>query len=130
MAGLLLSLVIGPITGGSLLAVAYCRRSKNGHKTDSPKPETSRLGFARLALGLLIAGTIGTLLLITGFYRHGLAVIFSALTLILALVFGVLAWRQRMGRIIAITVLLILVAVGITVGIIVAVFTIGEAMQS
>jgi len=63
MIGALLSLIIGLMASGIVLVAVYSGRWKNGRKTDPPKPTTSRLGLARLALGLFIAGTLGTLLL-------------------------------------------------------------------
>lgn len=50
-------------------------------------------------------------------YRHDMALISGALALILALVFGGMAWRQRMGRIIAMAVLFVFSAFGIAVAI-------------
>jgi hypothetical protein len=64
-------------------------------------PKTESL--ARLSLGLFLAGTLGTLLLMTVSCRHDMALIFGGVALVLAFVFGCLGWRQRMGKFVVIT---------------------------
>lgn len=73
--------------------------------------KTQRHG--RLAFGLFLAGTLGTLASMTISPRHELALIFGGVSLTLALIFGVMSWRARMGKFVVITlVTLVLLSVG------------------
>jgi hypothetical protein len=69
--------------------------------------------FARLALGLFLAGMPGTLLLLTLSHRHDMALIFGGVTLLIALVFGCLSWRERLGKGVAIATITVLALFGI-----------------
>jgi len=108
-----LNLALG-VAGGGLLAVLTSgmtamilwRRDRikverGGKQSPAPTPSDGRYG--QLALGMLLAGTLGTLGLMTVSYRHELALIFGGLALTLALVFGVMGWRQRFGKFVVLT---------------------------
>ncbi len=79
--------------------------------TDSPKTGKAESLFA---LGLFLAGTLGTLLLMTLSPRHELALIFGGAAWLLALVFGFMSWRERLSKVIAIATILLLAGFGIT----------------
>src|SRR5439155_645229 len=66
------------------------------------------------ALGLFGAGTLGTLLLMTLSRHHELALVFGGVALLLALVFGFMSWRERLGKVIAIATIVLLAGFGIT----------------
>jgi tRNA A-37 threonylcarbamoyl transferase component Bud32 len=71
--------------------------------------------YAYLALGLFLVGVLGTVLLMTISYRHELALIFGGAALVLALVFGAISWRERLGKGIVISTLVLFAAIGIAV---------------
>jgi predicted Ser/Thr protein kinase len=74
--------------------------------------------FAYLALGLGLAGVLVTLLLLSITpVRDEMALIFGGVTEALALLFGVLSWRERMGRAVAITIAAILALAGLILAI-------------
>lgn len=62
-----------------------------------PTPATRPL-YANLALTLFLAGTLGTLGLMAVSHRHELALIFGVTALVLAVVFGCISWKRRLGR--------------------------------
>jgi predicted Ser/Thr protein kinase len=72
---------------------------------DQPKLRRNRRNFARLALSMLLAGTLGTLIVMSFSHRHDLALVFGGLALALAIVFGAVAWSERMGRTVVYTTL-------------------------
>jgi len=108
-----LNLIIGGLGGGllatlagSLTALALARKNRRmpgtaRPETPAPLPANGRDG--QLALGLFLAGTLGTLVLMTISYRHELALIFGGLALALAFGFGVMGWRQRFGKFVVLT---------------------------
>jgi len=61
-------------------------------------PRYGRVGFA-----LFLTGTLGTLFLMTLSHRHELALLFGGLALVLAFIFGVMGWRERLGKFVVIT---------------------------
>jgi serine/threonine protein kinase len=61
-----------------------------------PTPRDTLLG--RLALGLFIGGLLGTIAIMATSPRHEMALVFGAVALVLALVFGAMGWRERLGR--------------------------------
>jgi hypothetical protein len=61
-----------------------------------PTPHDTLLG--RLALGLFIGGLLGTILIMAVSPWQAMALIFGGLALVLALVFGVMGRRERLGR--------------------------------
>jgi hypothetical protein len=67
---------------------------------NAPAADSAR-GFARLALALFLAATLGSLLLFTLTARHNYVLIFGVTALVCAAVFGFLSWRNRLGRTIA-----------------------------
>jgi serine/threonine protein kinase len=84
-------------------------------KAPSPGSTSKSESQARLSLALFLAGTLGTLLLMTLSYRHDMALLFGSVALMLALVFGCLSWRQRMGKSVAIATMILAAGLGITV---------------
>jgi predicted Ser/Thr protein kinase len=75
-------------------------------RTPSPAAPTAKPGvFAWLALGFFIAALLGWPLLMAIDPTHGAALTFTALCLLLALVFGIISWQERIGRTIAIVTL-------------------------
>ena len=64
--------------------------------TDAPVAPSSR--YAQLALGLFLAGTLGTLVLMSISRRDEPALVFGGLALLLALVFAVLSSRGPLGK--------------------------------
>src|SRR5206468_297709 len=69
--------------------------------------------YGRLAFGLFLAGTLGTLLLMTISPRHELALIFGGVALVLAFVFGLMSWRERLGKFVVIALASVLVVVAL-----------------
>jgi serine/threonine protein kinase len=72
------------------------------HQGQATSPTTNGL-HGQLALGLFLAGTLGTLLLMTLSPRHDLALLFGVVALALAFLFGVMGWRQRFGKFVVLT---------------------------
>jgi predicted Ser/Thr protein kinase len=68
--------------------------------TGSPHPHGQV--FAWLALGFFIAALLGWPLLMAIDPSHGAALVSTALCLLLALVFGLISWHERIGRVVAI----------------------------
>jgi capsular polysaccharide biosynthesis protein len=71
------------------------------------RPRVGPSGKARLALGLLLAGTLGTLMLMALSPRHELALAFGALALVLALGFGIASRHERLGKGVALAVIVL-----------------------
>jgi len=71
--------------------------------------------YGRWAFGLFLAGTLGTLLLMTLSPRHELALIFGGLALFLALIFGLMSWRQRLGKFVVLALASMLLAAVVAV---------------
>jgi MFS family permease len=114
----LLNLFIGAVLGVALGLVAFvatllwlflrsaARESGPTTHEQSPPPTKSALPTYRnglLAFGLVLAGTLGTLGLMTISSRHDLALIFGGLALMLAFIFGLMGWRERFGKFVVIT---------------------------
>jgi predicted Ser/Thr protein kinase len=71
--------------------------------TGSPHPHGQV--FAWLALGFFIAALLGWPLLMAIDPTHGAALVSTALCLLLALVFGLISWHERIGRVVAIVIM-------------------------
>jgi predicted Ser/Thr protein kinase len=70
--------------------------------TSQADPDSHARVFAWLALGFFIAALLGWPLLMAIDPTHGAALVSSALCLLLALVFGLISWHERIGRVVAI----------------------------
>jgi hypothetical protein len=68
-------------------------------------------------LGSLIAGTLGTLVLMTLSHRHELALVFGGLALVLALITGFKSWNDRLGKTVTLSTLCILLIAGLTLAV-------------
>ncbi|HWN95302.1 MAG TPA: hypothetical protein VNT99_09740, partial [Methylomirabilota bacterium] len=121
-----LILVVGALISGTLGIVAAtlsvfvsARRLRKAAETFSPRKTEPRRPSrpAFLALGLFLAGTLGTLLLMIISHRDELALIFGATALVLALIFGVMSWRERLGKGVVIATLVLVAGLGITVAV-------------
>ena len=85
-------LALALFVGGLVVAVVLIVRP--GGCASKGRPKT----FAFLALGLFLVGVLGTILLM-GFIRNDtLPFIFGGVVLVLALVFGAIGWRDRLGK--------------------------------
>jgi hypothetical protein len=69
---------------------------RNKRQPQEPTPRDTLLG--RLGLGLFIGGLLGTIAIMAMSPRQEMALIFGAVALVLALVFGAMGWRERLGR--------------------------------
>ncbi len=65
--------------------------------------------FSILALGLLITGLLGPFI-IAAFSNDDLAIGFGVIATLLALLFGILGWKQRMAKVAVITIGFLIVA--------------------
>lgn len=79
-----------------------------------PTPKLNARSWARLSLGFLIAGTLGTLVLMTLSHRHELALVFGGLALVLALITGIKSRPDRLGTTVTFSVLGIFLMAGLT----------------
>ncbi len=101
-AGLLLSPLL------ALLSVAILQRRNpesqwvNWKETHPPDPEIRF--YSRLSFGLFLAGTLGTLLLLTLSPRQDMACIFGAIAMLISLVLGGMSWREPLSKFVVITV--------------------------
>ncbi|MGO9528696.1 MAG: protein kinase domain-containing protein [Verrucomicrobiia bacterium] len=85
-------LALALFVGGLVVAVVLIIRPGGCAAKERPKT------FASLALGLFLVGVLGTILLM-GFIRNdALPFIFGGIVLVLALVFGAIGWRDRLGK--------------------------------
>ena len=66
-------------------------------------PATTTQRYGRLAFGLVLTGTLGTLLLMTISPRHELALIFGGVALLLAFLFGLMGWQERLGKFVVVS---------------------------
>ena len=73
------------------------------HKAPLPSDPNSRF-HGRLSFGLFLAGTLGTLLLMTLSPRHDLALIFGALAVLASLILGLISWREPLSKFVVITI--------------------------
>ena len=73
--------------------------------------------FASLALGLFLVGVLGTVVLMVFSRNDALPFIFGGIALMLALVFGAISWRERLGKGIVISTLVLCAVIAIAVGI-------------
>ena len=78
-----------------------------------PAARPLRTHFAKLAIGLFLAGTLGTLGLMTLSPRHDMALVFGGVALVLAFVFGCMSWRERLGKFVVITLGSVLMLLGL-----------------
>jgi hypothetical protein len=92
------------LSGGSSsrrgLKSAPQESQRETEKLPNSSETTQRCG--RLAFGFFLTGTLGTLLLMTVSYRHDMALIFGGTALLLAFIFGVMSWRERLGKFVVI----------------------------
>jgi len=95
--------------------------------TSPTEPDQRR--WARLGFALLLAGTLGTLVLMTLSPRHELALTFAGAALLFALILGIKSWRDRLGKTVALTTLTLLVAAGVTILILAEVIPLGGARR-
>ncbi len=77
-------------------------------------PGLNQRRWARLGFALLLAGTLGTLALMTLSSRHELALVFGGTALVFALILGLKSWRDRLGKTVTVTTLTLFVAAGVT----------------
>ncbi len=93
------------------------REAKSGSVSQS-LPSAAMQRYGRLALGLFLAGTLGSLLL--GMLFPGQeqpSVVFGGVALVLALVLGLMSWRERLGK-------LAVIATGVVFGTLLVVFAV------
>jgi predicted Ser/Thr protein kinase len=69
---------------------------RNKRPPQEPTSRDTQLG--RLALGLFIGGLLGTIAIMAMSPRQEMALVFGAVALVLALVFGLMGRRERLGR--------------------------------
>ncbi len=86
---------------------------------------TASKRYAVLSLVLFLAGTLGTLLLMTISWRHDLALVFGTVGLVFALIFGILGRHERLGKTMAIAVSGVFVVVGGTVAVLTEMIPLG-----
>jgi serine/threonine protein kinase len=79
--------------------------------------DPNRQLLAKRALASLVAGMLGTLVLMTLSPKHELTLIFAGCSLVLTLVCGLKSWHERLGKMVALATLAILAAAGLTVGV-------------
>jgi len=96
-------------------AIAATERPPEVAAAQSTRPPKSRQ--AQLALVLFLAGTLGTLALMTVTPRHDMALIFGGVAMVMALVFGTLSWKASLGKGIALATLTLFVGIAITAGV-------------
>jgi serine/threonine protein kinase/capsular polysaccharide biosynthesis protein len=89
------------VTSGHESARSELQREQEDLRRHTPAATTQRYG--RLAFGLFLAGTLGTLLLMTISPRHELALLFGGVALVLAFIFGLISRRERLGKFVVIT---------------------------
>jgi len=75
-------------------------------------PSLHQRRWARLGFALLLAGTLGTLILMTLSPRHDMALVFAGVSLSFALILGLKSWRDRLGKTVAVTTLTLFAAAG------------------
>ena len=86
---------------------------------------TASKRYAGLSLALFLAGTFGTLLLMTISWRHDLALIFGTVGLVFALIFGILGRHERLGKAMAIAISGVFVVVAGTVAVLTEMIPLG-----
>jgi hypothetical protein len=121
VAGVFLGGLVGLIAG----LIAWGKQQAPGvrpAKLIDPALTATTQRHGRAALGLFLAGTLGTLLLMTISHRHELALIFGGVALVLALIFGVMSWQARLGKGVVIAALALFTGLGIGVAILSAVW--------
>ena len=103
-------------------------RSAATARAETTHPPKSR--YALFALILFLAGTLGTLVLMTLSFRHEMALIFGGAALVMALVFGVLARKEALGKGIALATVVLFAGCIITVGVLVIPDAIGSKTKA
>lgn len=78
------------------------QKSARPKGTEAASRHSSRR--ASLALGLLLAGILGPPLILVIFPHHPMGLIFGVMAILASLVFGVMSWRERLGKGVVITV--------------------------
>ena len=110
--GLVAGSALGLLAGG--LTALWLRR-KNWKDHYSVLSTASTRTSGRLAFGFFLAGTLGTLLLMTISYRHDLALIFGGVALVMAFIFGLMGWRQGLGKFVVIALATVLAFMALAV---------------
>jgi len=87
------------------------------HLPVAPGRSGPREAFGYVALGLFLLGTLGTLLLLTMSRRDDMALLFGGAALLMALAFGCLSWRGKLGKSVAVATMVIFGLFAITLGI-------------
>jgi predicted Ser/Thr protein kinase len=79
-------------------------------------PVVNRRAFAWLSLGCLIVGLLGGPFLLAIHAEAGAAMTFGGLGLLLGLIFGMVSWRERLGRVITFVALglMVLAVIGVS----------------
>lgn len=93
------------IFGGSTLVLAFVFLRMQQRARHDPGPPSL---LARLAVGLFLVGTLGTLLVMTVSPQHDRALVFGGTALALALPCGFGSWRERLGKFVVITIAVLL----------------------
>src|SRR5439155_4326702 len=94
---------------------AHFDKSENDHPDISGTSASPKV-FPYLALGLFLVGLLGTILLLVFSRNDALPFIFGGTALVLALVFGAIGWRERLGKGIVLSTLGVFVISGILIG--------------
>ena len=126
--GGLFAVLVGVVAGSSLaLLIGILKRlpafrdlcDSNAVTVEENKPllREPPVPYSRLSFGLLLCVLLGTPLLLAVVQRDELVLISSGLALLLAVVFGGLSWRHRLGKASAISATLVIIGILVTVGI-------------
>jgi hypothetical protein len=98
---------------------AQTRKEKPGESplTSAPTNQEAK-GFANIAFGLFLTGTLGSLWLLTFLQRPEIPMVaFGGMALILALILGLISWRERLGKFVAVATSMLLVTSAIVAAI-------------
>jgi hypothetical protein len=116
-----LGLLLGLVVAVGLGAMGWLAPASAKDGTPPPAslatPTENRRVFAWLALGCFIAALFGWAALMAIDPTHGSALVCAGLGLTLALVFGIISWHERIGRVVAIVILCLTAAAVITLAI-------------
>lgn len=90
----------------------------SGHRpANAPGNSQNIRRYAFLSLGLFLIGVLGTLGLLALHRNDELSLLFGVTTLVLALISGLVSWRDLLGKTVAIATLVLFATWGITAGI-------------
>ncbi|MGB8355591.1 MAG: protein kinase, partial [Chthoniobacteraceae bacterium] len=109
-------------TGFAIFFLIYCSKHRAEffilpHKTSDLGPGSTPL--SRLGLGLLLLGVLGTPLLLMFFSREPAAdyiAVFALLTILLALIFGIISRTSRLGRGVIWGCIAVIIGLGVLLG--------------